>query len=351
MLLMTADDPPSKSLPAVEHGADRAPGVAASGDDPFRQTFEHAGVGMVVMDRSGVLLHANRALGELFGYEPEELVGKRFQELKHPEEAALEADQFHKLAIGELSRIQSERRYLHRDGREVWVQASAVLVRDSHGRPSYIVGHVQSIDDRRKAESDLRSLNSQLARLASFDGLTGLLNRRTLLTGFEQLWASSRDQREPLSCIILDIDHFKQVNDCHGHAAGDEVLRHVGGVLQNAVRTHDLCGRWGGEEFLLVCNNTRAKEAHQLAESIRHLIALQPIVWRDLRIPVTVSLGVAQRTIVCHEPHELIALADEQLYTAKRLGRNCTCIGAEIADDSGDDEDARQTALFRPTNK
>ncbi len=223
-------------------------GCAPTGDsllvDPFRQSFEHAGVGMLVMDCEGTLLHANRALCELFGYEESDLVGRRFQQFRHPDEAELEADQFSRLATGELPRIQSERRYLHRNGQEVWVQATAALVRNEQGQPSCIVGHMHSIDDRRKAESDLRSLNSQLARLASFDGLTGLLNRRTLFTGFEQLWASSHDLREPLSCIILDIDHFKLVNDCHGHAAGDEVLRHVGNVLQNALRPHDLCGRW-----------------------------------------------------------------------------------------------------------
>jgi len=324
--------------------------AASMSSNPFRQAFEHAGVGMVVMDLAGTLLHVNRSAGELFGHVPDELLGRRFDELKHPEEAALEADQFNKLATGELARIQSERRYRHRTGHDVWVQATAALVRDEHGQPSYIVGHFHSIDDRRRAESDLRTLNSQLARLASFDGLTGLLNRRTLLTGFEQMWTASGDSREPLSCIIFDIDHFKLVNDCHGHAAGDEVLRHVGSVLQNSIRPHDLCGRWGGEEFLVVCNNTRGDEAYQVAESIRHLVALQPIAWRELRIPVTISLGVAQRTVLCHEPHELIALADEQLYAAKRLGRNCACIGADVVEEEGD-EDSRQTALFRPTNK
>jgi diguanylate cyclase (GGDEF)-like protein/PAS domain S-box-containing protein len=317
--------------------------------DPFRQAFEHAGVGMVVMDLAGTLLHVNRSAAELFGHSPEELLGYRYDELKHPDEAALEADQFDKLATGELAKIQSERRYRHRLGHDVWIQATATLVRDEQGQPSYIVGTFQSIDDRRKAESELRALNSQLARLASFDGLTGLPNRRTLVTGFEQMWAASSDSREPLSCILFDIDHFKQVNDCHGHAAGDEVLRHVGNVLLKAVRPHDLCGRWGGEEFLVVCHNARGDEAYQIAETIRRLVALEPVTWRDLQIPVTVSLGVAQRTVLCHEPHELIALADEQLYAAKRMGRNCACIGAEGVDE--DAEDSRQTTLFRPTKR
>jgi diguanylate cyclase (GGDEF)-like protein/PAS domain S-box-containing protein len=340
------------ATPLLHAEGDPAPASMsiAACDDAFRQAFEHAGVGMIVVDLNGVLVHFNQAVCELLGYEREQLTGRSFDFLKHPDEAALESDQFHKLKAGELSRIHSERRYLHRNGQELWLQVNAALVRNAEGQPSYLVAHMHSIDDRRKAEIDLRSLNSQLARLASFDGLTGLPNRRTLLTGFEQMWISSRDAREPLSCVILDIDHFKLVNDCHGHAAGDEVLRHVGTVLQHAVRPTDLCGRWGGEEFLLVCNNTRADEAHQLAEQIRHLIALQPVTWRDLSIPITVSLGVAQRTIVCHEPHELIALADEQLYTAKRLGRNCTCMGADTVGDDVD-EDSRQTAVFRPTNK
>jgi diguanylate cyclase (GGDEF)-like protein/PAS domain S-box-containing protein len=335
--------------PETAQGLSAAVGGLSSADDPFRQAFEQAGVGMLVIDLDGLLLHANRAVCELFGFEREELLGRNLESLKHPEETDLDSDQFQKLATGELSRIQAERRYIHRCGQSLWVQMNAAVVRDAQGQPSYVVGHVHSIDDRRKAESDLRSLNSQLARLASFDGLTGLMNRRTLISGFEQMWLGSDDAREPLSCIILDIDHFKLVNDGHGHAAGDEVLRYVGAVLQESLRPHHLVGRWGGEEFLMICTNTRADDAFQIAEGIRARIGQKPIVWRDHFLPVTVSLGVAQRTIVCQEPHELIMMADEQLYAAKRMGRNCTCLAACLPDEDSD-EDSCQTAVFRPTN-
>lgn len=346
---MTAHEPSATEL-ILAPCSESASGSPCKACDPYRQAFEQADVGMVIIDLSGVLRQVNRAVCDLLGYEPEQLLGLRLDSLKHPEEVALDADQFVKLITGELSRVQSERRYLQRSGETIWVQSCVALVRDSAGQPSYLVGHIHSVDDRRKAESDLRTINSQLARLASFDGLTGLLNRRTLLTGFEQMWHTSRDERAPLSCVILDIDHFKSINDCHGHAAGDEVLRHVGGVLQSSLRPHDLGGRWGGEEFLFVCKDMRAEEAFKLAESIRLAISQLAITWRDQQIPVTVSLGVAQRTVVCHEPHELLALADEQLYAAKRMGRNCTCVSAEVSHDEAD-EDSVQTAVFRPTNK
>jgi PAS domain S-box-containing protein len=310
--------------PETAQGLSAAVGGLSSADDPFRQAFEQAGVGMLVIDLDGLLLHANRAVCELFGFEREELLGRNLESLKHPEETDLDSDQFQKLATGELSRIQAERRYIHRCGQSLWVQMNAAVVRDAQGQPSYVVGHVHSIDDRRKAESDLRSLNSQLARLASFDGLTGLMNRRTLISGFEQMWLGSDD-------------------------AGDEVLRYVGAVLQESLRPHHLVGRWGGEEFLMICTNTRADDAFQIAEGIRARIGQKPIVWRDHFLPVTVSLGVAQRTIVCQEPHELIMMADEQLYAAKRMGRNCTCLAACLPDEDSD-EDSCQTAVFRPTN-
>lgn len=131
---------------------------------------------------------------------------------------------------------------------------------------------------------------------------------------------------EPFSAAILDIDFFKKVNDTYGHAAGDEVLRHIAGILEAAIRPYDQVGRWGGEEFMLVFPGVSQSEALVVSKRIRKQIADNPLLVEDLTIPVTVSLGVASRTEDnAKNIEELFNMADKALYYAKEHGRNRVC--------------------------
>lgn len=160
----------------------------------------------------------------------------------------------------------------------------------------------------------------EVSRLAEVDDLTGLPNRRRLLTLGEQELAVAARYGRPLSVCLLDIDHFKEVNDTLGHAAGDEVLREVARRLASELRTPDLLGRYGGEEFLALLPET--PDARELAERLRAAVAARPVVSRAGTISVTVSAGVAARLPGDASLPTLVERADAALYEAKRAGRN-----------------------------
>jgi diguanylate cyclase (GGDEF)-like protein len=160
---------------------------------------------------------------------------------------------------------------------------------------------------------------------ATTDPLTGLANRARFDEFFEQQFQRAFTHQRPLSLIIIDIDHFKKVNDTHGHQGGDEVLRHVGRLLRNAVRNIDLAARYGGEEFALVLTETDTAVAAQRAEGIRTRLAAEVVEFGEIKISVTMSAGVAgtDRGRVFKEPAQLTNAADRAVYAAKAAGRNC----------------------------
>jgi diguanylate cyclase (GGDEF)-like protein len=161
------------------------------------------------------------------------------------------------------------------------------------------------------------------------DGLTGAHNNRSFLDHLTKELAYARRHSTPLSLIILDVDHFKKVNDTWGHPAGDSVLTELSRVAIRALREEDVFARHGGEEFAVICRGTDAKGAAVVAERLRELIAKMRVSYAGREIAVTVSLGVACHTDVDAErPAQLIAEADEALYQAKREGRNRVVVRA-----------------------
>jgi diguanylate cyclase (GGDEF)-like protein len=164
----------------------------------------------------------------------------------------------------------------------------------------------------------LQSQSRQLVRLATTDALTGAYNRKGLEEVLEQALADWREHRHPLGLVLIDIDHFKAVNDTHGHQAGDRVLRRLAELVRSHVRAQDLLGRWGGEEFLLVCRDTGREQALAIAEKLRALVA--GLDFGD-GLHVTASFGVA--AMDGERPLEqLFSAADAALYRAKAEGRN-----------------------------
>ena len=159
------------------------------------------------------------------------------------------------------------------------------------------------------------------AHLAQTDGLTNVANHRAMQ---EHLAAVLPGAKGPISLVMVDIDHFKQINDQHGHQLGDRVLTHVAALLQGSMRQNDLVARYGGEEFALVLANTKAEGALVLAERLRDLIESSPYVDGERLLKVTVSLGVATRDPAMElDGVALLRQADAALYTAKHRGRNC----------------------------
>lgn len=170
----------------------------------------------------------------------------------------------------------------------------------------------------RERTSDLEETNRQMQRLAITDVLTGLYNRLRTDEVLDTELERQRRHPGPLSIILLDLDHFKLINDRYGHRTGDRILRELGGVLADRVRKTDCLGRWGGEEFLVICPHTDRHQSRALAESLRQAVAEKDF---ELEAPVTISLGVAG-----HHPGDtrevLIERADQALYRAKQEGRD-----------------------------
>src|SRR6187402_791975 len=167
----------------------------------------------------------------------------------------------------------------------------------------------------------MAALIEESQRLATTDSLTGLCNRRALLAALHVEIAQARRHGHPLSVCLLDVDHFKSINDGHGHAAGDQVLAAVGALLRRELRTPDVAARWGGEEFVVLFRNTDGEGGVRAAERIRSAIQALEISASDKKILVTVSIGVAEFALE-NSAETFIECADRAMYRAKLGGRN-----------------------------
>jgi diguanylate cyclase (GGDEF)-like protein len=157
------------------------------------------------------------------------------------------------------------------------------------------------------------------------DGLTGMFNRRHFEERLSEEFYRSRRYGAPLALVMFDIDHFKRVNDVHGHLAGDEVLRVLAGRVSAAVRMSDILGRYGGEEFGVILPQTDLAGARVVAGKLRELVCSQPVDYKDARLDVTVSCGVAEAVAEYSTYEDVIRIADAALYRAKQEGRNRVC--------------------------
>ncbi|MDB4977218.1 MAG: domain/GGDEF domain protein [Myxococcaceae bacterium] len=164
--------------------------------------------------------------------------------------------------------------------------------------------------------------HEEIYRLMTVDGLTQVYNRRYFQEAVEREFARSRRYQHPFVLALLDIDHFKQINDRYGHQAGDTVLRKIGSLLKANVRTNDLVARIGGEEFALILPETRALGGHALAEKLRRIIASESFCHGEDDIRATLSLGLTEFSAKHQSAEVMIKLADERLYAAKNAGRN-----------------------------
>jgi two-component system chemotaxis response regulator CheY len=196
---------------------------------------------------------------------------------------------------------------------------------------------------RVKIGERLLNLEARLQRLAAHDSLTGLLNRRALYDAASLELERAARTRSPISLILLDVDHFKNVNDQYGHLVGDEVLRLLARTLQHQKRSYDQVGRWGGEEFLVLLPQTTPADGAVVAERLRASIAAAHLTLPGGQtVPIRASFGVTSTTAPVVALDVLLQQADQALYRAKALGRNLVCTY-----DSGVHAPAVETAFNR----
>lgn len=211
---------------------------------------------------------------------------------------------------------EAEYRTVGQDGSITWLwDRGRVVERDAAGQPRRILG--AHVDVSRRKEFELK-----LARLAHIDPLTGLANRRKLSAQLRQETERAKRNDSRFSLAILDVDHFKRFNDVHGHEVGDRVLGELARTLQGGLREYDLCGRWGGEEFLLLLPDTALAEALAVVDRVHADIRQCRVVQDGLALSITASIGLAEYQ-ASENYSDTLRRADSALLEAKRRGRDC----------------------------
>jgi diguanylate cyclase (GGDEF)-like protein len=171
--------------------------------------------------------------------------------------------------------------------------------------------------------TDLIRNAEQLERLATTDSLTGLYNRRHFLVALDAEWSRFQRYYRSISVLMVDIDHFKSINDRYGHAVGDEAIKAVAEACLQGKRKSDIVGRIGGEEFAVLLPETTRSRANIVAERIRKRIAATTLRAHDVHFQITASIGVAEASVSMSGMESLVVAADHALYEAKAQGRNC----------------------------
>jgi len=278
----------------------------------FRSAFENAPIGMAMADLEGRILRANSSLGNIVGRHPAELVGVGVDDLTHPEDRASSAAERHHLISTGSGGYHIEKRYLHRDGRDVWVSVSVSCVRDETGEPLYLLGQVEDITER-------RALRERLAYASIHDALTGLPNRELFMDRLDLALRHAARDHHQVAVIFLDLDRFKLINDSLGHEAGDQLLAAVARRLEGVMRASDTLARFGGDEFTVLCDQINS-EADCLEVANRLVRAMaDPLALHTGDVFVTLSLGVALSG-AGQSGGMILRNADIAMYRAKERG-------------------------------
>jgi diguanylate cyclase (GGDEF)-like protein len=283
----------------------------------LRNALDNISEGVMLLDADLKTHFANRKLQEYFGVTAEQIAGRpTFRELithTRPTHAAGQPlDDLETFYAGRVEAIRAANPPLTDvttpDGRHVRVQVSVTA---NGGR---LVTYCNITDLVRNAEL--------LEKLATVDSMTGLYNRRHFMVLSEAEWSRFQRYQRPLSMLMLDIDHFKSVNDRYGHAVGDDAINSVADACRRGKRNSDIAGRLGGEEFAILLPETDAEQARVVAERIRESIAAQFLSVHKVRFNVTISVGIATASLSMSGIEALMRASDEALYQAKEAGRN-----------------------------
>lgn len=282
----------------------------------FRFAFELAGTGMGFVDPRGKFFEVNQKLCDLFGFAKEELLRMTLSDLPVP--MGDTPAQYVSRIAAEFPRTAFEKRFVSRQGIVVWAEVSYGPVFALPDQPACSLACFHDITERKLHQIALE-------QQAWLDPLTRAFNRLCFedRASIELLRADRHHSR--LSLVLIDLDHFKQVNDNYGHPAGDEVLRIFGEITRSCLRVMDLLGRWGGEEFLILLPDTGPASARRVSERIRTLLESYSF---PSGARVTASLGVA--TLRVEDSFaSLVARADAAMYQAKQGGRNRVVVNAD----------------------
>ena len=290
---------------------------ALASEARYRLTASNSSDGIVVRNADGYRLYASPAYYRIIGRTPEELGERRLTEFLDRDGREAVQNTFDRLKSGEQNVLESFR-CPRPNGSSVWVEAISSAIYDHDGFLKEVVTNVRDATDRKLAEE-------KLEEAASIDRVTGISNRRIFDERFSIEWRRASYDQTPLSLLMIDVDHFKDFNDRHGHLLGDVALKEIATVMVAQLhRARDFAARFGGEEYVVVLPETSREDALAIAEKLRRSVEGVTIAGAQGSGPVlTVSVGVA--TIwpqVDYREAILVEMADVALYDAKARGRN-----------------------------
>ena len=283
--------------------------------DRFRTSFEYAPVGMAISEPTGATLMVNDAACAMLGYSREDLLQINANDIIHPEDLAERAELLRQLMAGEVAIYNREDRMLCANGDSIWVARYITALRDENGKPTHVLTHLVDVTERRRMEKELR-------HLADHDPLTGLLNRRGLEAALERHVAHVNRYGADGALLVLDLDHFKIVNDTLGHEAGDRLIVSVALLLRRRLRASDSIARLGGDEFAVLLPTATVEVAELVANEIVTDIREHAAVSDGtVRRHVSASVGVTVFAKGLINAEEALVNADLAMYDAKEAGR------------------------------
>lgn len=281
----------------------------------FRHIMEHAPLGVAVTDLDGRFIHVNEAMCGIVGWSQEELEGKAISDITFPADLAISQEQMKKLIAGECPVAKYEKRYLHKNGRQLWVQVSISLERDGAGAPQYFIHVAEDIGKRKEAER-------RISYLAQHDRMTGLPNRDLFLDRLSRSIAHARRKHQKLVLFFLDLDGFKAINDNFGHEAGDTVLKVVARRLLSCIRDVDTAARLGGDEFAVIFEEiNQPQDVAPIAKKIIRDLSEPIPTGNQAECRIGVSIGIAVYPENGDEIDRLMSAADDAMYASKSQGK------------------------------
>jgi diguanylate cyclase (GGDEF)-like protein/PAS domain S-box-containing protein len=304
----------------LEQG-DAAEQVVVASEARYRLLADNTLDMITQVDAEGRRVFVSPASRDVLGYEPDDLIARRPDELVHPEDLPILERMQEKLQDGTPA-IGVQLRERHSSGHYIWVEVNGKRLASS----AISIFSIRDITARKAMERELEEANHKLSMLAATDGLTGLANRRAFDETLQREMTRCARDRTGLSLVLIDVDHFKRFNDAYGHPAGDDCLRDMSKELQRLLRrAADLGARYGGEELAAILPGTSREGAIDWAERMRTAVSGLAIQHKGSPYRrVTISLGVASLSFdeMNTSPDGLIKMADEALYKAKDAGRN-----------------------------
>jgi len=286
-----------------------------SSEQRFRSTFQNAPLGMMLGDTTGRIFQANRFAADLLAYEEKHLPGMHLSRLVPAKDRPQLLEILEQLLAGDISQSESERKLIAKNGVEIWVNLHAVLQKAEDGSPLYFIIQMADITEMKRSQE-------RMERLAFFDTLTDLANRRLFNDRLQQAIARTQRNHKSAALLYLDLDQFKRVNDTLGHDAGDALLKHVSLRLQKCVRKEDTVARPGGDEFTIILIDINSiSDASRVAEKILAELR-KPIAIAGQQLVVTTSIGITMMPQDSADAQSLMRNADMAMYKAKERGRN-----------------------------